>query len=387
MGTTTVDATHPYGTPQSPYMMKAFHGTVVNFGNQVDGQPAVGNLRADGTGGYNAKAVPGAYIVAIMNPAPLVTDGSGHLNLAPGVNLTGCSTTVGSTTVNCASTTGLSVGMAIVGYGVSNNATVTQVSSATQFVMSAPAIIATMGKNFAAVSLAGATADQYLMRVNMGGVDYDECWTINRKVNPRSLTMTWRAQALIGGVLSGPVLTTTQTYTPTAGSASGNRLTAYPMGAWSEAALPDTSQVVNTTATFGEDGDYTTLNQQSFTDNGDGTITDNVTGLMWQKTDAGEMTWENAVNSAASVTTGGYSDWRLPNPHELFSLFNYENGNPALNTSFFPTGAPAAEYWWTRDVFGTSTTNVWCVNSGGGLGPKPKAETISAGGAFRYHAR
>jgi arylsulfatase A-like enzyme len=390
IGTTTVDATHPYGTPQSPYMMKAFHGTVVNFGNQVDGQPAVGNLRSDGTGGYNAKAVAGAYIVAQMNPAPLVTDGSGHLNLVAGVNLTGCATTYGSTTVTCASTTGLTTGLAVVGYGVSNGARVTSVTNATQFVLSIPAIATTTGKNFTAVSMATASPDAHVMRVNMGGVDYDECWTINRKVNPRSLTMTWRAQALVGGALSGPVLTTTQTYTPTAGSASGNRLTAYPMGAWSEVKLPDTSQVVSTTTTFGEDSDYTTTpsaNPQSYTDNGDGTITDNVTGLMWQKADAGEMTWENAVNNAGAVTTGGHSDWRLPNPHELMSLFNYETGNPAMNATYFPPASPSAEYWWSRDVFGTSTTNVWCVNSGGGVGPKPKAETVSAGGTLHYHAR
>lgn len=390
MGTTTVDATHPYGTPQSPYLMKAFHGTVVNFGNQVDGQPAVGNLRADGTGGYNAKAVAGAYIVAQMNPAPLVTDGNGHLSLVAGVNLTGCATTYGSTTVTCASTTGLTTGLAVVGYGVSNGARVTSVTNATQFVLSIPAIATTTGKNFTAVSMATASPDAHVMRVNMGGVDYDECWTINRKVNPRSLTMTWRAQALVGGVLSGPVLTTTQTYTPTAGTAPANRLTAYPMGAWSEVKLPDTSQVVSTTTTFGEDSDYTTTpsaNPQSFTDNGDGTITDNVTGLMWQKADAGEMTWENSVNNASAQTTGGYSDWRLPNPHELMSLFNYETGNPAMNATYFPPASPSAEYWWSRDVFGTSTTNVWCVNSGGGVGPKPKAETVSAGGTLRYHAR
>ena len=390
IGTTTVDATHPYGTPQSPYMMKAFHGTVVNFGNQVDGQPAVANLRANGTGGYNAKAVAGAYIVAQMNPAPLVTDVSGHLNLVAGVNLTDCATTYGSKTVTCASTTGLTTGLAVVGYGVSNGARVTSVTNATQFVLSIPAIATTTGKNFTAVSMATASPDAHVMRVNMGGVDYDECWTINRKVNPRSLTMTWRAQALVGGVLSGPVLTTTQTYTPTAGSASGNRLTAYPMGAWSEVKLPDTSQAVSTTTTFGEDSDYTTTpsaNPQSFTDNGNGTITDNVTGLMWQKVDAGEMTWENAVNNAGAVTTGGYSDWRLPNPHELMSLFNYETGNPAMNATYFPPASPSAEYWWSRDVFGASTTNVWCVNSGGGVGPKPKAETVSAGGTLRYHAR
>jgi hypothetical protein len=56
-------------------------------------------------------------------------------------------------------------------------------------------------------------------------------------------------------------------------------------------------------------------------------------------------------------STGGYSDWRLPNPHELMSLFNYETGNPAMNATYFPPASPSAEYWWSRDVFGTSTTN------------------------------
>lgn len=293
VGTTTVDATHPYGTPQSPYMMKNFHGNVVEYPltnpTQVDGQPEVSSLRANPSGGYNAKAVAGAYIVAQMNPAPLVTDGSGNLNLVAGINLTSCATTAGSTTVTCADTTGLTVGLAVVGYGVSNNATVVSVTNATQFVLSKAAIATTTGKNFTAVPLAGASPDMHLMRVNMGGVDYDECWIINRKLNPRTLTVTWRAQALISGALSGPVLTTTNTYTPTIGSANHARLTPYPMGAWSEVSLPDTSQTVSTTATFGEDSDYTTApaaNPQSFTNNGNGTITDNVTGLMWQKADA-----------------------------------------------------------------------------------------------------
>jgi hypothetical protein len=175
VGTTTVDATHPYGTPQSPYMMKNFHGNVVEYPltnpTQVDGQPEVSSLRANPSGGYNAKAVAGAYIVAQMNPAPLVTDGSGNLNLVAGVNLTNCATTAGSTTVTCADTTGLTPGLAVVGYGVSNNATVVSVTNATQFVLSKAAIATTTGKNFTAVSLAGASPDMHLMRVNMGGVD------------------------------------------------------------------------------------------------------------------------------------------------------------------------------------------------------------------------
>ena len=214
--------------------------------------------------------------------------------------------------------------------------------------------------------------DSWLMRYTVSGTTYDLCWQLNRSANPRTMTMTWRHPT------SG---TTTTTY-----NNSGSRITQYPMAGPSSARLSDTGQIVNATATFGEDSDYT-RHAPAFIDNGNGTISDVNTGLMWQKLGNGESTWENAVVNASSITTGGYTDWRLPTPSELFGILNLESSNPAINTTFFPSSSPAAEYWWTSDIFGSSTTNVWCANSGGGLGPKPKAETVSAGGAFQYHAR
>ncbi len=306
IGTNTVDATHPYGTPQSPYMMTSFRGTVVNFGGQVDGQPEITPMRASGTGGYTAQPVAGASFAAnaYKNPVALITDGSGHL-------------------VEDTSPTAV------------------------------------------------ASPDNYRLRVTINGTTYDECWRLNRTANPRTLTITWRL----------PAATTTTTYANVNG-----RITQYPMAGPSIARLPDTGQVLSATTTFGEDSDYT-RNAPSFIDNGNGTITDVNTGLMWQKTGNGESTWENAVANASAITTGGYTDWRLPTPGELFSIMNHENTNPAINTTYFPSSSPAAEYWWTSDLFGSSTTNVWCANAGGGLGPKPKSETVSAGGTFQYHAR
>lgn len=218
------------------------------------------------------------------------------------------------------------------------------------------------------------SSDQFLMRVQVGANTYDECWRINRTANPKTLTVTWRLPTIVP---------TTTIYT-----SNLNRLTAYPTGSPSLLKLPDTGQTFDATPTFGEDSDYS-INPPAYTDNGDGTITDRVTGLMWQKVDAGEFTWDSSVTRAASVTTGGYSDWRLPTPTELMSIMLYNGGgSPALNTSFFPSNpAGAAEYWWTSDLYGTDATRVWCVNAGGGLGPKPKAETIGAGGTLRYHAR
>lgn len=287
--------------PQSPYLPAAFHGTVVNYGGQVDGQPEVSAIRASGTGGYNAQPISGAKITAFKNPVALDTDGSGHL----------------------------------------------------------------------VESLTGTPSpDQYLMRYTVSGTSYDLCWRINRTASPKTLTITFRAPA------TG---TTTTTY-----NSVNNRLTAYEMAAPSLVALPDTGQTTRAGSTFGQDADYS-INVPSFTDNGNGTVTDNITKLVWQKTDAGESTWENALARASSVSTGGFTDWRLPTPAELFSLMNHNLGAPALDSAYFP--ASAAEYWWTTDNYGTDATRVWCVNAGGGLGPKPKSETLSAGGTLRYHAR
>ncbi len=148
--------------------------------------------------------------------------------------------------------------------------------------------------------------------------------------------------------------------------------------------LPDTGEKTSYTSTFGEDADYL-INDPYYINNGNGTITDTITGLMWQRTDGGEMTFENALIYCDTLTLGGYSDWRLPNAHEGFSILNQQNANPAINTTFFPN--TGAEYWWTSTVQKGDSTKIWCTNAGGGVGNKPKSETISAGGAFKYHAR
>jgi formylglycine-generating enzyme required for sulfatase activity len=148
--------------------------------------------------------------------------------------------------------------------------------------------------------------------------------------------------------------------------------------------LQDTGQTTSYTSTSGEDADFV-INPQSFTDNGDGTVTDNNTGLMWQKTDGGEMTFESASTYCTSLNLGGYTDWRLPANHELFGLNKYDVSNPAVNTTYFTK--TAAEYWWTSEVRVDDATRVWVVNAGGGTGAHPKSETVSAGGTKKIHVR
>jgi len=163
---------------------------------------------------------------------------------------------------------------------------------------------------------------------------------------------------------------------------------------WSMLKLPDTGQTTSYTTVPGEDADYL-INPPSYTDNGNGTITDNVTGLMWQKADGGEMTLSDAQNYAQNTlnTTnfGGYNDWRMPTIHELMSILRHDRANPALNTSYFTSpgvsgGTWNTVYWWSKDQR-VGNSNQWCANAGGGIGPKPLTETISAGGTLNYRIR
>lgn len=148
--------------------------------------------------------------------------------------------------------------------------------------------------------------------------------------------------------------------------------------------LPDTGQTMSYTSTFGEDNDFT-INPPGFILNGNGTVTDTVTGLMWQQVDGGEMIYAQANYYCDTLTLGGYTDWRLPNAYESFSILNHQHTNPAVdNTVFTTTGA---EYWWSSDRQANDTNRIWVTNSGGGIGNHLMTETISAGGTKKYHAR
>jgi hypothetical protein len=106
---------------------------------------------------------------------------------------------------------------------------------------------------------------------------------------------------------------------------------------------------------------------------------------MWQQTDGGEMTVENAIIYCDTLTLGGFTNWRLPNAHEGFSILNLQNNNPALDILFFTK--TTAEYWWTSDKQSNDINKIWCTNAGGGIGNHPKTETISAGGTKKFHLR
>lgn len=80
--------------------------------------------------------------------------------------------------------------------------------------------------------------------------------------------------------------------------------------------------------------------------NGDGTVSDLSTGLMWTEdigdTDGDgdldeddEVTWREALAWCENLTFAGYDDWRMPNFNELRSIVEYDIGMPAIDTNYY----------------------------------------------------
>ena len=77
----------------------------------------------------------------------------------------------------------------------------------------------------------------------------------------------------------------------------------------------------------------TSYGKNNFIDNGEGTISDIATGLMWQKSDDGTgYDWEEALNLAENMELASYSDWRLPNVKELQSIVDYTRSPQTTNS-------------------------------------------------------
>lgn len=148
--------------------------------------------------------------------------------------------------------------------------------------------------------------------------------------------------------------------------------------------LPDTGAKTGYSLMNGEDGEIT-IHAPFFRINNNGTVTDTVTGLMWQQSDGGEMSIEKARFYCDTLTLGGYTDWRLPYLNEAYSILNHQYTNPAVDPAVFvKTGA---EYWWSWNVQANDSSKIWVTNSGGGAGNHPKVETVSAGGTKKFHVR
>jgi hypothetical protein len=124
-----------------------------------------------------------------------------------------------------------------------------------------------------------------------------------------------------------------------------------------------------------------------FTDNGDGTLTHDRTGLVWMRCSLGQIwdgsgcagtaetySWRRAlqvvseVNSGASDDDGdgqsgfaGQTDWRLPNRNELESIVERRCSFPAINADLFNTNA-LFNVFWSSTPYAGDALNAWHVH-------------------------
>jgi len=99
---------------------------------------------------------------------------------------------------------------------------------------------------------------------------------------------------------------------------------------------------------------------ERFVDNGDGTITDTVTGFMWQKQTTIDMNWATALNYCQNLELAGFSDWRMPGREVLRSIVDYTRYAPSLDTSFFPQSMSAA--YWSSTTDHQQMDNAWVIH-------------------------
>jgi hypothetical protein len=95
-----------------------------------------------------------------------------------------------------------------------------------------------------------------------------------------------------------------------------------------------------------------------YRDNGDGTVSDNVTGLMWQRADDGELrNWEAALAYCEGLELAGHDDWRLPNVRELESIVDRSRYNPSID----PVFACRSSCYWSGNTYASDPDYPYCV--------------------------
>lgn len=126
----------------------------------------------------------------------------------------------------------------------------------------------------------------------------------------------------------------------------------------------------------------------TYSNNGNGTVTQNETGLMWQKSDSNEThDVHEAIEYCENLKLAGYSDWRLPTKDELKTLVECSNGaptplqdpygepytcnstysygpydRPTISSIFIPTAHDYKTRYWSSTRYEDTSTQYWGVS-------------------------
>lgn len=135
-------------------------------------------------------------------------------------------------------------------------------------------------------------------------------------------------------------------------------------GTRSPALVVKTGQTISYRA--GDDGDLekgVAWPSPRFIDHGDGTVTDQLTGLMWAKNANlwGPMTWNEGIDACNGYTGAGYSDWRLPNIRELSSLIDFSRNQPPLTLGHPFTNIVFYYYWSSTTLKAIGSSQAWTM--------------------------
>ncbi len=160
---------------------------------------------------------------------------------------------------------------------------------------------------------------------------------------------------------------------------------------------PAIGTMTHTGATVRDDGFVKAGGPLSYHDNGDGTINDLNTGLMWEKkSNDGSLhdalktfvwsspltdtvwDWIDAINTEVGNGIGfaGFNDWRLPNVRELLSIIDYGRLNPSVDPAFNNHVSPGCTVltcsaitpvpYWSSTTVATNDVDAWTVEFGAG---------------------
>jgi len=105
------------------------------------------------------------------------------------------------------------------------------------------------------------------------------------------------------------------------------------------------------------------LQAQFYRNNNTNIVRDTKTFLQWQDNGTPFKKWNDAIDYCKDLSLGGYTDWRLPNINELFTLVDYTKFNPSMSNVFayFDTG-----YYWSSTTSVHTNSRAWMIGFSSG---------------------